>query len=443
MSIMSLFSEDPRLFRKALLLSLLPTAFALAQFAPEVSFCSAGIQPDGYLDWSKLPSASGTGALTATIPVVGISGLTATVYIPANVGSDAGGGGSSYNVSNPNQVTFGVSGDQNPLIISFNQPVKAINLNVRTNERFGHHIRVFVNDTTGNTVQQFPAQAQLDASGWDYPSQQIIVSPFQIVSRDANLTSVAIESLFGGEGPGFDLLNFRVQSAAAPDRSSSIPKNGLLAWYRADKLVGNNLYSFGATVTQWPDSSANNGLASGSGTLNLDGSNCSPVMTNGSFNFPLPINGLTGMTVIMATNTYGNPGGSNNAALFWGEVGSWGLNFFSPSQSTVNWRFGTGQPGNNPVYQRPMNVAADFTVSSFVHSNSIDSLFVNAQLADEVRSRYSSIANASNTATIGAGYNGSQLFPGGIGEILIYDRALTSTERLKVELYLMAKYGVK
>jgi hypothetical protein len=432
-----------QLFRKAFLLSFCSVALAMAQFPPEVSFCPAGIQPDGYLDWSKLPAPSGNGAVTATIPVAGSGGVTATVTIPGN-GVPPNGSG-DYSVASPNQVRFGIVGDQNPLIIVFNQPVKAVSLNVRTTERFGHHIRILVNDVDGGTVSStFPPQAQLDASGWDYPSEQTTVSPFQIVSRDANLTSVVIENLQVGESYYFDLLNFRVQTAAAPDRSSSVPKSGLLAWYRADQLLGKGgLDPYGAAVTQWPDASPNKGIATGQGTLNLDGPHCSPVMTNAVFNFSLPINGLTGMTVIMATNTYGNPSGSNNAALFWGETGGWGLNFFSPAQTTVNWRFGTGQAGNNPVYNRPANVAADFTVSSFVHNNSVDSLFVNAQPVSEVNNRYSTIANAGNTATIGASYNGSQPFPGGIGEVLIYNRALSNAERQAVELYLMSKYGVR
>jgi hypothetical protein len=35
----------------------------MAQFEPEVSFCPAGVQADGFIDWTKLPTAPTSGAL--------------------------------------------------------------------------------------------------------------------------------------------------------------------------------------------------------------------------------------------------------------------------------------------------------------------------------------------------------------------------------------------
>jgi hypothetical protein len=408
---------------------------------PEFSFCSAGIQPDGYLDWSKLPASDGSAPVVATIPIVGLPNVTATVYIAASL-SGFGFGGPT--VTNPLQVKFPPSGGQYPLIITFSKPIKGVSTNVRTAGRFGHDALMTVNNADGGVISQAPAQARLEMGGFDYPSAQIAVSPFEVVSRKIDITSVALNQIGSGETYGFELLNFRVQSGAAPDRSTTaVTKNGLAAWFRADVALGYaTLFGYGPqAVTQWLDSSGNNLVANGNGGVILDGGACTPVV-QGVFQTTLPIDGLTGMTTIIASNTYGDPGGSNNAALFWGEYAPWGLAFFSPSQSAVWWRFGTGQSGNNPSYQRLVNVAGDFTVTSFVHNGTTEYLYVNGLLAQQVGGRLTTIQNASPQMFLGASYVGGQPFPGGIGEVLIYRRALTPDERQRIEMYLMAKYDI-
>ncbi len=115
--------------------------------------------------------------------------------------------------------------------------------------------------------------------------------------------------------------------------------------------------------------------------------------------------------------------------------------FVSPFQTSVWYRFGTGQPGNQPNYSRALDVGGDFTITTTMHNASVDSLYVNGVLAQQQGGKYGPIAGTIANGTIGSGYRNT-FFTGNIGEILIYNRALSDTERENVEHYLIAKYGV-
>src|SRR5262249_28361938 len=54
--------------------------------------------------------------------------------------------------------------------------------------------------------------------------------------------------------------------------------------------------------------------------------------------------------------------------------------------------------------------------------------------------KVSAIAGTRDTATIGRGFNTGTYFPGDIAEILVYSRALSSTERSSVDRYLNGRY---
>jgi hypothetical protein len=71
---------------------LVAPAIAFAQGPPlqfSTNFCPSGTQPDGYIDWSSLPTppsinfGSPSEPVTATLPVQGVPDLTVTVTIPA------------------------------------------------------------------------------------------------------------------------------------------------------------------------------------------------------------------------------------------------------------------------------------------------------------------------------------------------------------------------
>jgi hypothetical protein len=264
---------------------------------------------------------------------------------------------------------------------------------------------------------------------------------------------VAVTFQFNGNDQEYDfyrLINFRVESGSGPDLSKQIPKNGLQEWLRADRVNFLPIPINAGSVVSWPDQSGNGSdgappTSSSSPILLLDAPNCTPVVSfNGSqlLKFNLPINGWTGMTVFLAAQSYADSAGWwANQALFWNETARWGTTFFTPSQTHAFFRFGTTQVNNQPVYTRPIDIGGDFTVTTATHNTQTDSLYVNGLLVLQQGGKDLAISGTAPTATIGAGLN-SAFFTGNIGEILIYDRALSASEREVVEHYLITKYGV-
>ena len=90
----------------------------------EGTFCTAGIHPNGYIDFSLLPPAPAavpgqtSGPFTYTIPVTGISGLTVQVTIPAGPTGEQAYGvfGGTLALATPNSVVGFV----------FNKPVYGV-----------------------------------------------------------------------------------------------------------------------------------------------------------------------------------------------------------------------------------------------------------------------------------------------------------------------------
>ncbi|MGA8593153.1 MAG: LamG-like jellyroll fold domain-containing protein [Bryobacteraceae bacterium] len=438
-------------------LSLFPALAAVAvsaQTTPEISFCPAGVHADGFINWSKLPKAPAAAigqqiSITQTVPVTGIANLTATISIQGTLSNP---GNSFYTVMNAADLFISTAGGT-PVTITFSTPVKGFSVVFRSYGRSNHGFHMMANDVNGNSTSVAPPPpAQVDADGFEYPADELSTAPLQISSTSANLTSAA----FGFDGDfsenfSFELVNLRVQSGSAPDGSSQVPLNGLTAWYRADK-TGASLppsASGPVNVSAWPDQSGsgNNASvpASGSGPVStLDGGNCTPVLSfNGSqsLNFNLPVDGWTGMTVILASQAYADGTGSSNAALFWSQNEGWGETFVSPFQTSVWYRFGTGHPGHQPNYSRPANIGGDFSITTTVHTTTLDSLYVNGTLAQQEGAESAQILGSAITGSIGSGH-GNTFFTGNIGEILIYNRALSDTERENVEHYLIGKYGV-
>jgi hypothetical protein len=148
------------------------------------------------------------------------------------------------------------------------------------------------------------------------------------------------------------------------------------------------------------------------------------------------------MTVFMASQAYDDsPGWWQNQALLWPESQDWGTTFFTPSQSNLFFRFGTTQENNQPIRPRVSPLGGDFSITTAVHDGMTDSLWVNGQLALRQGGKQAAIAGTLPNALIGSGLLGTY-FTGNIGEIIIYDRALTDAERETVQHYLTGKYGV-
>jgi PKD repeat protein len=247
-------------------------------------------------------------------------------------------------------------------------------------------------------------------------------------------------------GPWTSVAEIGVLGAPAPP---VVPTAGLGLWLKADAgvtLAGN-------AVAQWADQSGNNRLATQSTAsrqplLVNNALNGKPALSfNGTgqyLRFDLPVNGLSGMTMILvAANSANRTGGESNAenaALFWNETGEWGTVYLSPFQSNVKFRFGTGQTDNLPAYQRPASIGNAYSISVATKQGTTDTLHVNGQLVVTQGGKRSQIALTQSAGNVGRGYNNSTYFPGQIAEVLVYTRALTDAERQGVEAYLKAKY---
>jgi Concanavalin A-like lectin/glucanases superfamily len=294
-------------------------------------------------------------------------------------------------------------------------------------------------------------------AGTDRGDEQLITATLQIRSLHTDIMAVwIVVNADMVEGLVVDFINMRIESGSAPDPALQVPAAGLREWLRADKIptsLPDTGVSTEITVpfASWPDESGKGSdavpaMSGGSGNLTIAGSNCTPAVSFSGpstvLNFTLPINGWTGMTVFMAAQAAVDaPGWWQNQALIWNESQQWGTTFFTPSQTDAFFRFGTTQVNNQPIYSRPVNVGGDFSLTTAIHDSSVDSLYVNGLLALRQKGKDPTIAGTLHTAVLGAGLLGSY-FTGNIGEILIYDRALSSDEREVVEHYLISKYGI-
>jgi hypothetical protein len=236
--------------------------------------------------------------------------------------------------------------------------------------------------------------------------------------------------------------------AAQLATATTVPTQDLKLWLSADAGVTLN----SGYISAWADQSGNGTNATqpdpntqptflanavnGRPALKFDG--IGDFMT-----FKLPVNGLTGMTMVLvsvSTDQDGNWNGVENAPLYWGETASWGTVHLSPFQRMVKFRFGTGQSGNLPVYTRPASLGYRYSLTTAIKNSSTESLYVNGTQVLTQQGRLAAIANVSDTGNIGRGYNLNTYFSGEIAEVLVYARALMDAERQQVEQYLLGKY---
>jgi concanavalin A-like lectin/glucanase superfamily protein len=233
--------------------------------------------------------------------------------------------------------------------------------------------------------------------------------------------------------------------------AGSVPSSGLKLWLKADAGVT----SSGGSVSRWADQSgsgtdATQATASSQPSLIANAVNGRPGLrfdgVDDFLNFTLPVNGLTGMSMFMvSSNSSDRNGGTvsraENAPLFWGETSSWGTVYLSPFQTNVKFRFGTGQTNNWPSYTRPASIGSAFSRTSAIHNGSTDILYVDGQEVLREGGKLSSIAKVKDTATVGRGFWDNTYFPGTIAEVLVYNRALSDSERQGLDQYLQGRYS--
>ena len=226
--------------------------------------------------------------------------------------------------------------------------------------------------------------------------------------------------------------------------------NGLALWLQSGAGVVLN----GAAVTQWSDQSGNNRHAT-QGTSGNQPTRVNAVLNglpvvrfdgvNDFQTFNLPVNNLTGMSIfLVAANTqnqYGAVHPAHHAALFWDETAAWGATYLSPLQGSANFRFGTTQVDNRPLYTRPASVGNNFTLTTAIKNGATDALYVNGIRVVNEAGKLAGLAGSQSTGNLGRGYQ-DKFFAGDLAEVLVYDRALSVVERRELEAYLDSKYAL-
>ena len=237
-------------------------------------------------------------------------------------------------------------------------------------------------------------------------------------------------------------------NTSAGGTGGAVPTQGLALWLRSDAGLVLN----GGTVSQWTNQSGNSRHATQTTSANQptlvpNALNGEPVLrfdgVNDFLNFNLPINGSTGLTIVLvlANSASRDPGinQGNYAPIFWDETASWGWTYLSPFQTNVVMRFGTTQTGNLFKYQRPVSISNSYSVTVGVHEGNTDSLHVNGRLVMSVGGKWPPITATVSTPYLGRGAS-STYFPGDIAEVLVYTRALSPAERIDVENHLRTQY---
>ncbi len=230
--------------------------------------------------------------------------------------------------------------------------------------------------------------------------------------------------------------------------AATLPTPDLAFRVRADAGVTLN----GGAVSQWADQSghqrhASQGTAASQPTWVPNALNGKPVVrfdgVNDFLNFTLPINGWTGMTMVLVSANHASrdPGVNqgNYAPLFWDETVSWGWTYLSPFQTNVVMRFGTTQTGNLIKYNRPASLGGSYTLTVGIHDGTTDRLYVDGRLVMSVPGKLPAINGSVNAAYLGRGA-ASTFFPGDLAEVLIFSRALSDVERVALENELRRAY---
>jgi Concanavalin A-like lectin/glucanases superfamily len=429
---------------------------------PEPSVCSSGLQPDGFIDWSGLPAAPVLGInqtsspITATLPVIGVPGLTVAVAIPALTIPFDGPTGPAWTVLGDKLHLSSLGAEETTQIgLAFNKPVHGLSL-----ETNNVNFLPFVASITGGGPLSYGSVAGTSAftysPSWSdafYPEGaplQLRLSQVPLSTATITISAVSgIHQFFG-----IDLTNLRVESSSAPDLAKGVPTAGLSLWLAGDTSVNGKLNSSNTWYDLSPvgQDATNPAAYPQPQTAPMYGaystSTCRPVYSfagNEYLNFNRSINGLHQMTIVVVAKADQTPlarAGSSNAAIFWQENQRWGNTYLSPYAGYVTWRFGTTQTNTDHVYTRPTTSGGDLDITMAVHDGSTESLWINGEPVQQFTGNLPALSGTTGAALLGQGLSGTP-FNGRMGEVLVWDRTLTDAERVRVHHYLKAKYGIR
>ena len=248
-------------------------------------------------------------------------------------------------------------------------------------------------------------------------------------------------------------LGLGAQNTRKVGGGSPIPASGLSLWLKAD--VGVN-YDGNDYVIDWEDQSGNNNNATigtagqepvfispfsnGKPAIEFDGQGqVMQITSSSSLNFTTTSaftvlkylgQGTANNIVYLKNSNDGAPTGAAMYAL----VGA--------SESVVSFSLNVGGWGDRPTTIDLTN--SDPALLSMTYNGTNQYVYLNGNFSDSF-SRIGSIATSNGLLQIG-GYNksfgGAEYFYGQIAEIIMYNRAVTGSERQQIETYLNAKYAI-
>jgi hypothetical protein len=409
-------------------------------------FCRGGLHADGVIDWSAATFATNPQGTTITAPVRGIAGLIATL--------------TTASAPTPFVIDANTLAIYGSATMTFNHPVKGVSARLRGLTRDPYSFSLTAHRTGVDPFGDYGQGSATNSSDNGALSFKNVFADLTLVSPSTDITSIDLPPQVYPGAPYF-INNFRVQSDDV-NPSAAVPKTGLQMWLADKFTIGSFSVGSGiATIPQWTDLSGQGNHAtqtnvaqqptaylSFSATQTIpvgEGPTCQSLLhfRGGEFlNFRLPIDGLSEMTIFLVSgaNADGNGGqsGSESAAIFWNESATWGSTHLSPYQTDISARFGTTQPDTNLIYKRPVDIGGDLSVTTFQKSGPTESLWVNGRQVSQQSGR-PRLDGVRDDGFLGLGYNNTP-WTGAIGEVLVYNRALTSAERAVVEHYLMSKY---
>lgn len=231
------------------------------------------------------------------------------------------------------------------------------------------------------------------------------------------------------------LGNFQAQAAAG---GGFVPSDvaGLLAWFQADNA--GSITSSGGAVSQWNDlSGGGNHLAQATGAnqpttgtrtingrnvIDFDGTNDYMAVTMTSDATPYTIIFVGRLdTTASQQNIIDGSGSSNRAVLLCSNSAKYGMYGAALRSSTVT----------------PSTTNAEIVIGIFNGSSSVMYVDGGASVAsgDPFEGAYVGL-------TVGSRYDGAVNFNGIIGEVLIYNSALSSTDLNSIGDYLATRWGM-
>lgn len=266
-----------------------------------------------------------------------------------------------------------------------------------------------------------------------------------VSSGTHNLAAVVTDSK--GMKATSSSVSISIQNAPPSTPATSLP-SGMSLWLDASSITPSN-----GKVPSWKDNSGNNltasqPVAASQPTFDAGALSGNPVVRFDGrstwMSVPLPINGLTAMTIFLVSSNAQNSfyGYGINAALVWNETAYWGTTFVGPFQTNVSYRFGTTQVSNSPTYNRPASIGANASLTEVQHNGSTDSLYVNGILVESQGGKQAAINGTVPVLNLAQTSGGSSYFAGDIAEVIIYPRVLSVSEQQEVQTYLMSKYSL-